>query len=280
MIKKSKKGRFLNVLTDFNTLTKQNRFGFLLIAAAFSALILAWFLFHITHGILYADEAFYLTIADRLAKGDKLILDEWQLSQFTVFFQYLPYRLYVLLTGSNDGVILYMRYLYTIVHLLTYWYIIFKLRKHPLQAIASAFLFCSFVPLIYAINYYTLPIYFILYVCLIISDLGKRFHRVKLIFIGILIACTVLTSPGFAVVWLIYAAFCLAFYLSEKKGKTFFADYAYILNARTFGWILIGILIPAAASRMLSQLGGSGSTGSGGSSTSPLRYSTPGFSGS
>ena len=247
MSNRKEKGRFINALINFNTLTEQNRLRFILVAAAFSIVILVWFVFHITHGILYADEAFYLTIADRLTKGDKLILDEWQLSQFTVFFQYIPYRLYVLITGSKDGIILLMRYLFTAFNLLTYWYTVFKLKKHPLQAIISAFLFCFFVPLIYACNYYTLPIHFVLYACLIIADPGKRFHRLKYFFVGVLIAATVLTSPGVAVVWLIYAAACLASFISQKRGRQLFSGYDFILNLNVFKWILLGIAITAAA---------------------------------
>lgn len=247
MSNRKEKGRFINALINFNALTEQNRLRFILVAAAFSAVILAWFVFHITHGILYADEAFYLTIADRLTKGDRLILDEWQLSQFTVFFQYIPFRLYTLITGSKDGIILFMRYLFTAFNLLTYWYTVFKLKKHPLQAIISAFLFCFFVPLIYACNYYTLPIHFVLYACLIIADPGKRFHRLKYFFVGVLIAATVLTSPGVAVVWLVYAAACLAAFLAKRKGRALFADYDFILNLNVFKWILAGVLVPAAA---------------------------------
>lgn len=248
------KGSLKNALISFNTLTEQNRLAFLLIAAAFSVVILVWFVFHITHGIVYADEAFYLTIADRLAKGDKLLIDEWQLTQFSVFFQYLPYRLFVLITGSKDGVILFMRYLFTVVNLLTYWYIIFKLKKHPLQAIASAFLFCWFVPLIYACNYYTLPIHFTLYACLILADPGKRFHRFKFFFVGVLIAATVLTSPGVAIVWFLYAAAFIASEISKKRGRTLFDGYEFILNRKVFFWMLPGIAVSAAAFLIYMQL--------------------------
>ncbi len=254
MSKRKEENRLIDALISFNTLTEQNRLRFVLVAAVFSLIILAWFVFHITHGIVYADEAFYLTIADRLAKGDRLILDEWQVSQFTVFFQYIPYRLFVRLTGSNDGVILFMRYLFTAMNLLTYWYIVFKLKKHPLQAIASAFLFCWFVPLIYACNYYTLPIHFTVYVCLILTDKGKRFHRLKLVFVGVLIAATVLTSPGIAVVWMIYAAASIAAHISKKKGRALFADYDFILDINVFKWILPGIIVPAAAFLIYMQI--------------------------
>ena len=254
MRKRKKENRFADALISFNTLTEQNRLRFVLVAAVFSLIILAWFVFHNTHGIFYADEAFYLTIADRLTKGDRLILDEWQVSQFTVFFQYIPYRLFTLITGSKDGVILFMRHLFTAMNLLTYWYIIFKLKKHPLQAIASAFLFCWFVPLIYACNYYTLPIHFTVYVCLILTDKGKRFHRLKLVFVGVLIAATVLTSPGIAVVWMIYAAASIASYLSKKKGRALFADYDFILDINVFKWTLPGIIVSAAAFLIYMQI--------------------------
>ena len=254
MSKKTSYKSITDALISLNTLTGENHVRFILLAVFFSVVILAWFIFHITHGILYADEAFYLTIADRLTKGDKLILDEWQLTQFSVFFQYIPYRLYTLITGSKDGVILYMRYLFTFVTLLTYWYTVYKLRAHPLQAVASAFLVCFFVPLIYAVNYYTLPTYFFLYTCLIATDPGKRFRRFKLFFVGILIAGAVLMSPGVTVIWGLYAAACLVAYVSKKRRRTLFSDYGFILDIDVFKWILSGVLVSAGAFLVYMQI--------------------------
>ena len=48
------------------------------------------------------DESFYVTIPYRFVYGDRLIVEEWHLSQFSSFFTFIPVSLWISITGSTD----------------------------------------------------------------------------------------------------------------------------------------------------------------------------------
>ena len=54
------------------------------------------------------DESMYLNVAHRLLQGDRLLIDEWHVSQFSAPRVYLPFRIYSSLRGT-EGIILFYR---------------------------------------------------------------------------------------------------------------------------------------------------------------------------
>ncbi len=87
------------------------------------------------------DETFYLTIPYRLVNGDSLLRDEWHLSQFSSVFSYLPVLLWVRLTGSADGVVLFMRFVYLFLHTCCAAAVYATFRDENYRAIPAAMLF-------------------------------------------------------------------------------------------------------------------------------------------
>ena len=59
-----------------------------------------FFCWRCRYGFAEADEAFYPTIAYRLTQGDRLLVDEWHMSQLSSVLLYLPVLLFTRLTGS------------------------------------------------------------------------------------------------------------------------------------------------------------------------------------
>ena len=75
-----------------------------------------FFCWRCRYGFAEADEAFYPTIAYRLTQGDRLLVDEWHMSQLSSVL-YLPVLLYPA-DGGTAGIYLALRYLYVAVQCL------------------------------------------------------------------------------------------------------------------------------------------------------------------
>lgn len=242
----------LNLMDSFyaesNQLKKWQRVLFYILA-----LLAACFLYTVLLGVanytfdFTPDEPLYLLICERLLRGDRLIINEWALPQFTALFQILPYFLFKKITGSYEGAVLFMRYVFLATSFLTYLYIIFKYKNRPWLAVTSAFLFCSFVPLCaFLFGYYFLPLAFLFVFASIVVDEDEKHRRFQLVLAGILLSGAVILNPATVFVWLVYCVFVLVRFVSVKRKKPILNDYGFILDLQTFKYLLCGVLISAA----------------------------------
>ena len=76
------------------------------------------------HEPFLKDEPYYYTVPLRLLRGDSMIQHEWHLSQFSSFFQYIPAKLWILVKGSSDGIVLFfiLHFYSKIIIILAYLY--------------------------------------------------------------------------------------------------------------------------------------------------------------
>jgi len=221
--------RFLSRLTVFD---------YIAIAVFLGAVI--WYCLVLKTGIAMPDESFYYTITKRLTMGDNLFVDEWQVSQLSSILQYIPYRLYTLIAGSTQGVIVFMRAIAGTVALVLYWFVYIKLRKHRLFAVLIAFPYAFWFPgAILTLSYYTLPFYILIVVYLILFMNEKPLPWWKLVVAGLLYSCVVLAQPIFAIVYFVFSILCLVHRLKPK----FLANYDFALNAKLWKGVTLGCLI-------------------------------------
>ena len=103
-----------------------------------------FFCWRCRYGFAEADEAFYPTIAYRLTQGDRLLVDEWHMSQLSSVLLYLPVLLFTRLTGGTAGIYLALRYLYVAVQCIgaLLGERIDRSNQHVLHS-ARLFLFCE-----------------------------------------------------------------------------------------------------------------------------------------
>ena len=209
-------------------------------------LLYGWFSYAVQFGIGRYDEPFYLTLPQRISLGDRFILHEWFFTQFSAIFQYLHYTLFVKLVGSTEGIILHFRYTFLLLSFFCYWVIIYQLRKTPVRALISAFLFCGFVPFaIFAPNYYNLPPFLCMLICFLLIGNRGKYDSVKQVLCGVLLSAAVLLAPTLALLYFLYTGFVILYYLLKKKGKNFFASYDFLLGLRTWGFITVGVAVCA-----------------------------------
>ena len=101
-------------------------------AVILGTLLLLFFLFSVRLGFWSPDEAFFYTVPQRLLNGDRLFLEEWNLTQLSTLFSVIPVWAYTAVTGGTEGLILFMRYVFVAVDMLFYAYMYMKLRPYRL----------------------------------------------------------------------------------------------------------------------------------------------------
>jgi len=167
-------------------------------------------------GVCQSDEAFYIALADRLWKGDLLLIDEWHPSQLIGFVNYPLYALYRLIAGGTDGIFLYFRLVHVAISLVVSiaWYKTFSDRGR-VGAFLSSILYLSYArSSIDGINYYKVSVTcLVLIIVLLVRVVEHRERKIEYftyeVLIGICLAYEVVSMP-FMVIGIIVAGIYLA----------------------------------------------------------------------
>ena len=181
------------------------------------------------------DELFYLTIPQRLLKGDRLLIDETEVSQLSSVFLLLPYWLFTRVSGGNAGVVLFMRLLFGAVDLTFFILCIFRLKEKRLAGLIAATIFCADQFLgMQCLNYYSMACHALLLSAMILFDGNRRPGSPLLPFSGFLFACAVLNQPSLILVFFIFSAAVTIRAVSSRRRKKTFRDFDFFLNAKTY----------------------------------------------
>ncbi|MBQ6066637.1 MAG: hypothetical protein IJK89_07415 [Clostridia bacterium] len=208
-------------------------------------LLYAFIFFFLIHfGLQIVDESQYPTIAYRLIRGDRLILDEWHISQFSALLQYIPLRVFTLLTGSVEGVILLYRNLYAFSQLSCSVFIYSRLRGYGYYALVACALFCGYAPYgILSLSYNTMALQ-ALALCFVIFFFCRR-NPFTLFFCGVLLACAVIAEPGMALLYALFTVICAVCFLRGRKGTV--PGNAENLFSGAWVGVTAGVAVSAAA---------------------------------
>jgi len=202
-------------------------------------------------GFCWTDESFYYSTADRFYRGDALIKEEWYRTQISSVFCLPFYALYVLLFGSNAGVILYFRILYL---LLSFTVSVAAFRIFKKEYPVSVSLCISTLIIFYAhlnittFSYYMLSMDFLLLSMLLIYDYKNTKSKPRLVLAGSIFALSVMAMPAlvvgfFAVFAVIVICLLIRRFapLTDKAKKSFDSIELFTICLYT----IIGIIIPA-----------------------------------
>lgn len=162
------------------------------------------------------DEAFYLTIPQRLLNGDAFLVDEWHGSQLSAFILYPLFRLHHMLLGF-DGIVLHFRYFYVLCQALCAAVIYGRLRKLGWSAVIASLFFYLFTPYdIMALSYNTMGLMLVTLTGVNLAVAGSR----KAYFIsGVLFAGAVLCCPYLIAGYIAYSVAALLFARVKKRGE-------------------------------------------------------------
>ncbi len=217
-----------------------------LFAAVLFCCVIGGFLYMVRTGIGVPDESFYVTIPHRLLQGDRLIVDDWHVSQFSSFMQYLPVKLYYEYNGSLEGVILFLRYLYVAFQALTLAVIYPFFRKFGWKGAAAWAIFGAYVPImVLTLNYYTLCLWPAVIVCTVLC-FSDKLNPFMCVLLGILTALSVLAEPLLALAFFLYTLL-VWIQAALKKKKPLFESCERFMDIRCHAFITLGVLICAGA---------------------------------
>lgn len=185
---------------------------FVLLSAAF--FLSMW---KIKFGFGGRDEAFYLMLPYRLYQGDSLFFDERQRCLLFSFLTYPIVKVYMMISGNTEGIIVNFRYIYLFLQTVSAIIIYLKLKRYSLiGAMISAIVFLLYAPFnIMALSYNTVAI-----ACLTISLilLLNKDNPFELIVSGVLYAAAVLCCPFLAATYFVYSAY-IAYQFFKNRGK-------------------------------------------------------------
>ena len=195
-------------------------------------------------GISPIDESFYFSIVHRQFLGDRLLIDDWHVSQLSSVLQLFPYWVFTRLTGGTDGLILFFRQLYLFVDGILYWFFYARFRRHRFWGLAAVCIFCVYVPMtMTTLNYYTMSLQGTAVRSMLLLTGKEKKTIPTLVFTGIVLACTVLSEPMFAIVYFIWCLFVLFRALEKKERNRWIASWDLVLGGRCWTGVTAGVLL-------------------------------------
>jgi len=227
---------------------------------------LIFLLIRARYSFCWSDESFYFATCGRFFKGDSIFMHDWFPTQLSSIALLPLYSLFVKITGSTAGIILYFRILFAIFECITAIVVFSIISKHH-----GAFLGCVTALLtewyvhlnIATLSYYTLSLLCSLLAMLIIYDCYKdaeldreisagyciyKKSPQKLLIAGILFAISVLALPTMVVPYILVVILGFLIKASKKvliNNKTYASFVDTLDFIHIFKWTFVGILIPA-----------------------------------
>ena len=181
---------------------------------------LLYFVLLFSFPFLY-DEFFYATIPYRLLRGDSLFGQEWHLSQLSSLFTYLPVWAWVRITGSADGLILFLRCIYLGIYIALAVTAYIRFRRYGNWAAAAVLLFFTQTPYrVLSLNYNSVYVICTLLLALCLLSLSEQPSPRASFAAGLCVGCCCVCNPLFAGVYLLYLILC-AFRTGNSRHPVF-----------------------------------------------------------
>ena len=183
---------------------------------------------------LHSDEAYCIALGDMMARGNSFFKECWSSLQMSSVFTAPVIYIYERIMGNREGILLLFRFLSVCIQMCIciWFYMTFRNDyQKKYVAVASVILF-TFIPDAQSFTYKQEIIWFITLEIIFSYNyfvLGRKKH---LIFLGIMIACSVLAYPTAVVQFLMYI---ILIYISGEKmpegKKGFWKDVLILTGA-------------------------------------------------
>ena len=180
--------------------------------------IFVFLLWKCRYGFADMDEAFYLTVPYRFVHGDRMLVNEWHLSQFSFFTMIPEMWLYLQIAKTTEGIVLAFRYIYTVLWSAGALFLYLRARKIQEYGArcASLFMMCYAPFGIMVFSYNSLCILYLVNAAIFLLC-AERYKKVQFAVSGIFYAGAVLCCPYLAVIYLVYSILLGAARLRKKK---------------------------------------------------------------
>ncbi len=167
-------------------------------------LTVAFLFWRCRFGFAYKDETFYLTVPYRICMGDHFLLHEWHLSQLSGILLLPLVKLYLILFHGTEGIVLFFRYVFTVVWAAGGLFLWRKLRRFSeFGAMAATLCFLLYAPWnTMALSYQSLSLLLLMTACVLLITNDNRYSDV---IAGILYSGAVLCNPFLVLLYLLSA---------------------------------------------------------------------------
>ena len=168
------------------------------------------FIWRSFYGFNTADEMYFIGTSERIFRGEKILIDEWNPTQQLCTFLIHPiYCLIRLALGSTEGIVMASRFLYLAYSAVLTLFFYLRFQRRGYASFGPVFLFLIFAPFsICAMSYNSIE-FGILPVLLAVLS-AKIEHSVpEYILCGILMAVIVLANPFAILMYAAYGLICL-----------------------------------------------------------------------
>ena len=189
-----------------------------MIFIALFLLLQAVFVWRSFYGFNTADEMYFIGTSERIFRGEKILIDEWNPTQQLCSFLLHPvYCLIRLILGSTEGIVMASRFLYLIFAAAVTLFLYLRFQRRGYAAFGPALLFAVFAPFsICAMSYNSIEFAVLPVILAVLS--AKMEHSVpEYMLCGILMAVLVLANPFALILYLFYGILCLVMTVRGKK---------------------------------------------------------------
>lgn len=170
----------------------------------------------------FIDESFYPITALRLINGDSFISDEWHLTQFSSIFQYLPVLLWVKIKGSTEGMIIFLRAVYILVHTFAVCIIYRIFRNRRIAVVIACVLFFLHIPYtVPAISYITIYNLASLFVVICLFKISVKPQKNLFVCAGFCFGCCCVCNPMLCFAFFLYLMLCAAKKVIVRSNKAY-----------------------------------------------------------
>lgn len=187
--------------------------GFILIA---SSIIIKCF-----YGVGWNDEAYYIVLAQRFAKGDILLYHDWYPTQWSGIILAPLFVIYHSITGGTEGIILFFRLfwsVFTILESLLIWWFIKKISDKDLYAFLSAVFLLIYSTENKALySYSDMSVHFLILVILSLWMASEHKNKWLVFVAGIPMALTVICNPYTLIVYIWFILAEIIYAIRNKK---------------------------------------------------------------
>ncbi len=223
------------------------------------------------------DESFYSLVPFRILNGDSLVRYEWHLTQFSALFAYLPVYIWNAIKDSTEGIVLFMRCVYLLIHTAAAVVVYRYFRKYGVWAVMASMMFYVQVAYnIQAISYQSILALSLLFLALCLLSIYEKGSVKAYALAGVCFGCCCVCNPFLCVAFALYLVGCVVWSQREKlvtmvldkktRGKkdkkvtkkqkreqsqqaneiyAVLEKYNCFFNAKAILWIICGILIVA-----------------------------------
>ena len=190
------------------------------------------------YGFSWTDEGLYLSNVQRYLLGDRFLIDDWTPTQFYEPLLYPLYAFFIKLTGSTDGVFLFLRLLTIIFQTLVafFSYSLISKKYSSFSSCIAALITLSFSrACINGPSYYTIGFesYFIALLCLYAVFI-LSYSNFFLFISGIFFAISVLCNPFLVFSYIAFSVISLILPASRNQIKKIVIVW--------FGTVITGII--------------------------------------